>query len=156
MKRKPEDERLHENEEIIGADYTVILQWIILVGSTLFSLFTGYILRDTPFSGNLFLIIFCVLVFFIVCIWRLFSFADVSISSTHIIYRKMTGTQRRLLTDIKSIESGITIGNYYMEFIDGYKVYFRLKNSEFLSTFFSNDAPATLERLRRKLKVIEI
>ncbi len=141
-------------EEQISTGYTVILQGVIGSFIVLLLAMIGFLLRNTTLDTTAWIIMCCIIIFIIVLFWRLFSFADVYVSSDQITYKKIIGIKSEPLSAIKSINEGLFSFNYYIEFKDGKKVYFQLKPGDMLKRFTSPNADSVLDSLKKKLKLV--
>src|SRR5689334_13701425 len=120
------------NEEQLSAGYTVILQGVICSFLAIFLGLIIFIFKDVKLDETPWLLLMFIIIFILVAIIRLLSFADVYISNGHIMYKKITGIKSRPLSEIKGVYEGILPHNYYVEFIEGKRVYFQLKPGDLL------------------------
>lgn len=141
-------------EEQISTGYTVILQGVLSFFTLLILVTIGFLLSNTPLDTGAWVIIFCIIVFISILLWRLFSFADVYISLDHIICKKITGEKRSSLSAIRSLNDSFFPFIYYIEFKNDKKVYFQLKPSDMVKSLFSLDPDSLLECLRKKTKLL--
>lgn len=140
-------------EERISTGYTVILQGVVGSFVVLLLATIGFLLRNTTLDATAWTIMCCIIIFIIILVWQLFSFADVYVSSDQIIYKKIIGIKNKPLSFIRSVNEGLLPFNYYIEFMDNKRVYFQLKPGDMLKRFSRHNAASVLDSLKKRLKL---
>lgn len=140
-------------EEQISTGYTVIIQGIILSFSVLLVIVAAFLINK-DLDKTAWVILCCVFIFILIIIVKLMSFADLYLSSDHIIYRRIIGEKKRHISDVKSINEGFLPFNYYIEFFDGRKIYFQLKPRDMLQRL-GDSHQTVLNNLKKKFHLDE-
>lgn len=140
-------------EERISTGYTVFIQGVIISFCVLLVLVIALIInKDLDETAWIFLC--CIFIFILIIVKRLMSFADLYLSSDYIIYRRIIGEKKRLISEIKAVNEGFLPFNYYIEFNDGKRIYFQLKPKDMLRRLGDSNK-TVLNNFKKKLDLDE-
>ncbi len=139
--------------EPLSAGNNVIGQGLIIAFIVLFYTMIGFLFGDLQFDFETFLILVFIFSVGVFIIGRILSFADVYVSPEHIICKKIIGTKKIPLSNIKTVKQALSPFTYSLEFHDGKKVFFQLKPGDMSKRFENLGDEAIIQDLKRKLRI---
>jgi hypothetical protein len=122
-----------EKLEEVSGGAAVALQAFVMFFITPFFLLIAYFLLKVPFTVGVALFLLIIICVDILLIRYSMRYGDIYINNNAIVIKKIIGTKNKPITDYKSVEEALLPNDYIITFVDGTKVYFKLKAKDFLN-----------------------